>query len=293
MKFKLTAIVLAIILALSMFAGCGGTDSANDGDFDSDKEINLVTREDGSGTRSAFVELLEIEVKNDDGTKQDLTSVEAVVAKATDIMMTSISGDTYSIGYISLGSMNETVKAVKIDEVEATAENVKNGSYAIQRPFNIVTKGDVDGLAKDFIDFILSADGQKVIAEGYVSIDDSAADFESASPSGKITVGGSTSVSPIMEKLKEAYLAINPDAEIEIQTTDSSAGITGTIDGILDIGMASRDLKDEEVGEVDSTQIAIDGLAVIVNNSNPIESLTADQIKSMYIGDTTSWSEVE
>lgn len=288
MKKKITAIALISIMALSVFAGCGG---GGDAEFDGDKDITIVTREDGSGTRSAFIELLGIEQKNDDGTKQDLTSVEAVIAKATDVMMTNIMGDLYAIGYISLGSLNETVKALKVEGVDATAENVKNGSYPIQRPFNIVTKGAPSDLAQDFIDFILSADGQAVVAGGYITIDENAPAYKGSSPSGKITVGGSSSVSPLMEKLKEAYLAINSKAEIEIQTSDSSAGITGVIDGILDIGMASRDVKDDEVGKVDQTQIAVDGIAVIVNNENPVTDLTKEQIRSIYVGDVTAWGD--
>ena len=286
---KLVGILLLISLTAAMFAACSGNNTSA---FDSRKDIVVVSREDGSGTRGAFIELFSIEQKNDDGTKKDLTTKEAIIAKQTDVMMTNIAGNPYAIGYISLGSLNDTVKALQIDGVTPTAENVKNGTYAIARPFNIATKDEASELAEDFIGFILSADGQAVIAGSYIAVDEDAPAYTGAKPSGKIVVAGSSSVTPIMEKLKEAYLAINPGATIEIQMSDSSAGITGTIDGTCDIGMASRELKDSELAQLSSTRIALDGIAVIVNHESPMTNLTKEQIKAIFTGETFTWGEV-
>ena len=291
---KSLSIMLLLATALSLFAGCAnnGSPSTPASSFDTSKAISVVSREDGSGTRGAFIELFGIEVKGDDGSKKDMTTKEAVIVSQTSVMMTNVAGDKYAIGYISLGSLGDTVKAVQIEGADATAENVKNGTYSIARPFNIATKGEPTGLAKDFIDFILSADGGAVIAESYIAVTDNAPAYAGDKPSGKIVVAGSSSVTPIMEKLKEAYLLINPNATIEIQESDSSAGMTAAIDGTCDIGMASRELKESETQQLTSTQIAIDGIAVIVHNDNPITNLTKEQVKLIYTGETLKWSEV-
>ena len=263
------------------------------GDFDTSKEISVNSREDGSGTRGAFIELFGVEEKAADGTKVDNTTVEANITNSTAVMMTSVAGDPYAIGYISLGSLNDTVKAAKIDGAEATTENVANGSYKVARPFNIVTKDGLSDVAKDFVDYIMSAEGQDIIEQnGYIKIDQNAAAYAGSKPEGKIVVAGSSSVSPVMEKLKEAYLAVNTNADIEIQTSDSTTGITSAQEGICDIGMASRDLKDTET-DVTATTIAQDGIAVIVNNENPVENLTSDQVKAIFTGETTSWADVQ
>ena len=298
---------------LSAFAGCsstttssessygGGTENSSasaqssqaEADFDTSKDIAVISREDGSGTRGAFVELFGVEEKDADGNKVDRTSDEADITNSTSVMMTSVAGNPYSIGYISLGSLNETVKAVKIDGAEATVENVKSGAYGISRPFNIATKADVSEVAQDFIDFIMSSDGQKVVEEAGCIPQETSGAYAGSKPSGKIVVAGSSSVTPVMQKLKEAYLAVNPNAEIEIQESDSTTGMNSAIDGVCDIGMASRELKDTEIEKgLTPTVIATDGIAVIVNNENPIEDLTKDQVKSIYIGETISWSEV-
>jgi len=284
---KLIGTLLLAVLTLSMFTACSG---GNTSGFDNGKDIAVVSREDGSGTRGAFIELFGIEQKNEDGTKKDLTTKEAIIAKQTDVMMTNIAGDPYAIGYISLGSLNDTVKALQIEGVTPTAENVKNGTYPIARPFNIATNGEATGLAKDFIDFILSAEGQAVVGSGYIAVSETAPAYAGSKPSGKIVVAGSSSVAPIMEKLKEAYMAINPNATIEIQSSDSSAGITGAIDGTCDIGMASRELKDSELEQLTVTQIALDGIAVIVNHENPTTSLTKEQVKEIFTGGILTWS---
>ncbi len=287
MKRTISALLLTM-LATASLAACSTNQSSG---FDADKSVAVVSREGGSGTRGAFIELFGIEQKGADGTKKDLTTVEAVIAKATDVMMTNIASDKYAIGYISMGSLNDTVKAVKIDGVEATAENVKNGSYLISRPFNIATKGEVSGLSKDFIDFILSSEGQAVVSKSYIAVNDTAPAYAGSKPEGKIVVAGSSSVTPIMEKLKEAYLTVNPNAQIEIQQSDSSAGMTGAIDGTCDIGMASRSLKDSEKKSLNSLEIALDGIAVIVNNENPTDNLTKEQVKTIYTSEILKWSE--
>ena len=262
-------------------------------DFDTDQDITVISREDGSGTRGAFIELTGVEEKNDAGEKVDNTTAEAEIANKTDVVLTSVAGNESAIGYVSLGALNETVKAVQVDGVEATVENVKSGDYTLSRPFNIATKGEPTGVAKDFINFIMSAEGQAIVEEeGYIKIDDAAAAFTSDGSSGQIAVGGSSSVSPVMEKLIEAYKALNPNAQIELQTSDSTSGMTGAIDGTFAIGMASRELKDEETAELTGTAIALDGIAVVVNPANTVEDLTMDQIKGIYTGEITDWSEV-
>lgn len=307
-KFICTALTLAMVVG--SLAGCGSssskettaasgaateaaTEAAAAGDFDTSKEISVNSREDGSGTRGAFIELFGVEEKAADGTKVDNTTVEANITNSTSVMMTSVASDPYAIGYISLGSLNDTVKAVKIDGAEATTDNVANGTYKVARPFNIVTKDGLSDVAKDFVDYIMSAEGQDIIEQnGYIKIDQNAAAYAGSKPEGKIVVAGSSSVSPVMEKLKEAYLAVNTNADIEIQTSDSTTGVTSTQEGICDIGMASRDLKDTETG-VTATTIAQDGIAVIVNNENPVENLTSDQVKSIFTGETTVWEDVQ
>lgn len=266
---------------------------SEDGGFDASREINVVSREDGSGTRGAFIELFGIEEKNEAGEKVDNTTDLAVITNSTAVMMQSVAGDQYSIGYISLGSLNDTVKAVKIDGADATVDNIKNDTYKIARPFNIVTKEGISEAAQDFIDFIMSADGQAVIEEnGYIAVAEAEA-YAGSMESGKVVVSGSSSVTPVMEKLKEAYLALNPNVTIELQQSDSSTGVSNAIDGTCDIGMASRELKDSETERgVFSTVIAMDGIAVIVNNDNAAEELTSEQVKEIFTGNAVIWSDI-
>ena len=298
---NLIAGLLTGIMAAAALAGCGGaaTTSSTSSDsstsaskFNADSEITVVSRENGSGTRGAFIELMGIEEKGADGTKVDKTTSEAVIANKTDVMLTNVSGDEYGIGYVSLGSLSSSVKAVDVDGVEATAENIKNGTYKVARPFNIATKAEISDVAQDFIDFILSADGQEIVSNGYIKVDDNAAPYAGTKPAGKIVVAGSSSVSPVMEELKEAYLAVNTNVEIELQTSDSTAGMTGAIEGTCDIGMASRDLKDSEKETLTATAIALDGIAIIVNPANPIENITSEQVKDIFTGAKTMWSEI-
>ena len=284
---KTIGFVMAILLVVLSL----GVSVAGASNFDTNKDIAVISREDGSGTRGAFIELFGILQKNEDGTQKDLTTKEAVIAKQTDVMMTNIAGNLYAIGYISLGSLNDTVKALQIEGIKASAENVKNSTYPIARPFNIATKGEPTGAAKDFMDYILSADGQSIVAGSYIAVDENAPAYEAANISDKIVVAGSSSVTPIMEKLKEAYQTLNPSAIIEIQQSDSSAGLTAAVDGTCDIAMASRELKESEMAELTPVQIALDGIAIIVNQGNIVENLTKEQVKAIFTGETTAWSE--
>ena len=289
-KKSIFTAVLAAVMVLGVMAGCQKKTTAT---FDTAKEIGVISREEGSGTRGAFIELFGIEQKNDAGEKIDHTTDKAVITDKTSVMMTTVAGDMYSIGYISLGSLNDTVKAVKIDGVEATVDNIKSDKYKIARPFNIATTEEVSEAAQDFINYIMSSDGQKVIEDnGYIAVSDAPA-YEKSNASGKVKISGSSSVTPVMEKLSEAYAAVNSDVKIEITQSDSSTGMTDAIEGISDIGMASRDLKDSEIEKgLKSTVIAMDGIAVIVNNDSIVEDLTSEQVGKIFMGELTVWSEV-
>ena len=282
--------IMSILLTLTMLATTA---------LAAAEEINVISREDGSGTRGAFIELFGIEQKNAEGKKIDYTTDDCDITNCTSVMMTSVAGNDCAIGYISLGSMNDTVKALKIDGVEASVENIKNGTYKVARPFNIATKAEVSDAAADFIAFIMSAEGQAVIEEnGYIAVVEDAPAFAGGKLSskiicGKIVIAGSSSVTPVMEKLAEAYEAINPGVEIELQQSDSSSGMTSTIDGVCDIGMASRALKDSEIEKgLTGLTIAMDGIAVIVSLDNPVDGLTTEQVRDIYMGEITEWSEV-
>lgn len=307
---KVVGIVLAVMLVCACFVGCGAsqtqeTQETPSSDVQETQEtgeeaaavsgdITVVSREDGSGTRGAFIELFGIEEKDEAGNKVDMTTQDADITNSTSVMMTSVAGNTNAIGYISLGSLNDTVKALAIDGAEASVENIKADTYKIARPFNIATKEGLSEVAQDFISFIMSADGQAVIEDnGYIAVAENADAYQASGLSGKIVVAGSSSVTPVMEKLKEAYLALNPGVEIEVQQSDSSTGMNNAIDGICDIGMASRELKDSEIeAGLTSTVIAMDGIAVIVNNDNPISGLTSDQVKDIFTGAVTTWDEI-
>ena len=263
-------------------------------DFDADQDITVISREDGSGTRGAFIELTGVEEKNADGQKVDNTTEAAAIQSSTNGIMTAVANDETAMGYISLGSLNDSVKAVKVGGVAASAETVKDGSYTLARPFNIVTNGEAtDPVAVDFIAYCLSKDGQALATEeGYVGSEGE--DYASTQPEGKITVGGSSSVSPLMEKLIEAYKTVNPNAELELLTSDSTTGVSGALDGSYTIGMASRELKDSETeGGAVATVLALDGIAVVVNPANTVEDLTVDQIKGVYTGELTVWSDLQ
>ena len=289
---KIIALGLIAVMAVSVFTGCSKKTSS-ESDFDKAKEIGVITREDGSGTRGAFIELFGVEEKDSSGEKVDKTVETAVTTNSTSVMMTTVAGDLYSIGYISLGSLNDTVKAIQIDGVDPTVENIKDGSYKISRPFNIATKDGLSEAAQDFIDFIMSADGQQIIEDnGYIAVGDKPA-YEAADVEGKVVVAGSSSVTPVMEKLAEGYKAVNDKVDIEVQQSDSTTGMTSAIDGLCDIGMASRDLKDSETeAGLTATVIAKDGIAVIVNNDSGVEELTSEQVKDVYTGNITTWEDL-
>lgn len=291
---KILSLGLAALMTVFALAGCGA-DSNDGGTGTGTDTISVLTREEGSGTRGAFIELLGIEEKNADGKKVDKTIDTAETTNSTSVMITTVQGNKAAIGYISLGSLDKSkVKALKVDGAEASTDNVKNGEYKVSRPFNIATKGDTTGVASDFIKFILSADGQAVVEKnGYISEGNTGA-YKASGQKGKITIGGSSSVTPVMEKLKEAYVKVNPDVTIDVQQNDSSSGMKGAIDGIYDIGMASRDVKDsEKEAGLNSIKIALDGIAVIVNKDNTLDSITSEQIKNIYTGSLTKWSEIK
>ena len=295
---RILSLGLAALMTVFALAGCGadnGTDNNNGGTGTGTDAISVLTREEGSGTRGAFIELLGIEEKNADGKKVDKTIDTAETTNSTSVMITTVQGNKAAIGYISLGSLDKSkVKALKVDGAEAATDNVKSGEYKVSRPFNIATKGDATGAASDFIKFILSADGQAVVEKnGYISEGNTGA-YKASGQKGKITIGGSSSVTPVMEKLKEAYVKVNPDVTVDVQQNDSSSGMKGAIDGIYDIGMASRDVKDsEKEAGLNSIKIALDGIAVIVNKDNALDAITSEQIKNIYIGSLTKWSEIK
>ena len=315
---KSIKLALAAVMAMSMMTACGAsatetaapaadTTAAAAGDttvaaIEAQTEaagasmegaIDVISREDGSGTRGAFIELFGVEQKDASGEKVDYTTDDAEITNSTEVMITSVAGDRQAIGYISLGSLNDSVKALKIDGAAATVDDIKDGTYKIARPFNIVTTGEVSDVAQDFINFIFSEEGQKVVEDnGYISQGNQGA-YTASGKSGKVTVAGSSSVTPVMEKLAEAYKAQNSEVTVEVQQSDSTTGVTSALEGVCDIGMASRDLKEEETAKGAQGQvIAMDGIAVVVNNDNPVDDLTSEQVKDIYVGDTTDWSEL-
>ena len=290
-------LAIGIIGAMALgFAACGGNGGSD--------TIAVISREEGSGTRGAFVELTGVEVD-----KVDKTVVTAEISSSTAVVMQTVAGNRAAIGYISLGNVasnpsaigyaslsavGDTVKAVKVDGVEATADNVKNGTYPICRPFNIATKGDLSDAAKDFIAFIQSDEGQQVITDkGCVSTGSTGA-FTSGNPTGTVVIEGSSSVTPVMEKLAEAYMALNSGVTVKVQQSDSSTGMTSAIEGLCDIGMASRDVKDSEKEQgLEVTTICMDGIAVVVNNDNTVDNLSLEQIRQIFTGEVTGWSAVK
>ena len=315
---KSIKLALAVVMAMSMMTACGAsatetaapaadTTAAAAGDTtvaateaqteaagaSMEGAIDVISREDGSGTRGAFIELFGVEQKDASGEKVDYTTDDAEITNSTEVMITSVAGDRQAIGYISLGSLNDSVKALKIDGAAATVDDIKDGTYKIARPFNIVTTGEVSDVAQDFINFIFSEEGQKVVEDnGYISQGNQGA-YTASGKSGKVTVAGSSSVTPVMEKLAEAYKAQNSEVTVEVQQSDSTTGVTSALEGVCDIGMASRDLKEEETAKGAQGQvIAMDGIAVVVNNDNPVDDLTSEQVKDIYVGDTTDWSEL-
>lgn len=292
---KVFTLALSFVLISTILMGCGANNSGegNKNQFDSSSEIVVVTREEGSGTRGAFVELAGIEEKDSNGNKTDRTTKEAITQMKTDTVLKTVAGDEYAIGYVSTGSLNDSIKTVKIDGIEPTVENIKNNSYKLSRSFNIATKKNISEVTQDFIDFIMSKEGQQVVSKSYIAVNLEATPYGGSKPTGKIVVAGSSSVTPIMEKLREAYIVINPNAEIEVQQSDSSAGIKAVTDGTADIGMASRELKDSEKANLNTLSIALDGIAIIINPSNTMSDISLENIKNIFIGEFTNWNEVK
>lgn len=283
---KTGCILIAGVMMVGMMTGCGGKKGASG-------TISVVSREDGSGTRGAFIEMTGVQEKDAEGNKVDRTTADAIIANSTDVVLNNVAGDTNAIGYVSMGAVNDTVKAVSVDGVEAKTENVKNGTYAISRPFNIAvsTEKGLSEAATDFYNYIMSAEGQQIVEDNkYIKIDDGAPAFASNNASGKVVVAGSSSVTPVMEKLAESYQKVNANVTIEVQQSDSTTGMTSAIEGTCDIGMASRALSDEEAAKLTGTSIALDGIAVIVNSENEVSDLTIDQIKKIFTGELTDWS---
>lgn len=287
---KTSSLAVVGLMVLGLMTGCGSNQGTSTG---AQGMISVVSREDGSGTRGAFVELTGVEEKDADGNKVDHTTTDAVIANSTDVVLNNVAGDSNAIGYVSMGALNDTVKAVKVDGVEATTDNVKGGTYKVSRPFNIAVSKDtaLSDAAQDFYNYIMSAEGQQIVEENkYIKIDDNASTFTSNNASGKVVVAGSSSVTPVMEKLAEAYQKINANVTIEVQQSDSTTGITSAMEVTCDIGMASRNLSDDEAAKLNATAIALDGIAIVVNNDNEVEDLTMEQIKKIYIGEITKWS---
>lgn len=288
--------VLAVCVISAVFAGCKTA-----GDKENDKvdnsnfsaitgEINVISREEGSGTRDAFTELMGIVDEND----VDNTAETAEITGSTSVMITTVKGNPRAIGYISLGSLSQDVKAVSLDGISPSVEAVKDGSYKLQRPFVIAYKdGKLSEVSQDFVSFIMSKTGQAIIEEeGYISAD-AEADYKPSNLSGTVTISGSTSVAPVIEVIADKYKELNPNVQIEIQQPGSGAGIEAAMQDTVEIAMSSRALKDDEAKALTPVQIALDGIAVIVNNDNSIENLTSQQIKSIFTGETTSWEEVK
>lgn len=282
---KKAAATIAIVSAIFLSA-CGGSRQQN--------MITVISREEGSGTRGAFVELFQIEQKNDSGERIDLTTEEAEITNSTAVMMTSVSGNKKAIGYLSMGSLNDTVKALDIDGSAATVENIKSGSYKISRPFLAVTGAQVSDIAADFMSFILSEEGQQIVEGNHYISQGNTGSYKASGLSGKIVVAGSSSVTPVMEKLKESYIVLNPAVTIEIQQSDSTTGMTSLAEGLCDIGMASRALKDSEKQQgLKAEVMAMDGIAVIVNKDNQINGMSSQAVKDIFTGTLTDWSDIK
>lgn len=277
---RVITVFTVFLLVVCSFTGCGADNS----------KINVMTREEGSGTRGAFIELFGIESKNESGEKIDNTTLMAETTNSTSVMITSVASDPTAIGYVSISSLNDSVRALQIDGADATVENIKNKTYKISRPFIVAVKDDISQTALDFLNFIMSDEGQKTVENsGYISQGGSGA-YSGSSPSGSVTVAGSSSVTPVMEKLKEAYAAVNPNAKIIVQQSDSTTGITSVIDGVCDIAMTSRELSKSEISAgLKSITFATDGIAVIVNPQNPVTALTSEEVKAIYTGEKTAW----
>lgn len=258
--------------------------------FESDREIHLYTRELGSGTRSAFTSVTHLTDENGD----DILSPKATVQNSTSATMQAVESDSHGISYISLGSLNSSVKAVSIDGIEPTSENIQNGDYQLIRNFNVTYGQELSEVAQDFWNFMFSAQAQELVAEdGYVPVNSNAPEYKPAGLSGKISIVGSTSVEPTIQRFSEVYKKLNPNVTIDITAPGSGAGITSAIDGSADIGMSSREPDEDEAAQLmETSPIAIDGIVVIVNNNNPLENLEIQEIQGIYLEYLKTWNEV-
>lgn len=285
------AIVAAIAIIAGVFAACSTNDKGKEKNDSTLGAITVISREEGSGTRDAFTELMEIV----DADKNDLTIETAEITNSTSVMMSTVAGNENAIGYVSLGSLSSDVKAVALNGVAPSTETVKDGSYVLQRPFNIAyIDGSLSDVAKDFVAYIMSKDAASIIdSEGYISIDANSEGYTAGDMSGTVTLAGSTSVAPLMDVLADEYEKLNPNVKIEIQESGSSAGIQSAMEGAVDIAMSSRELKDDEAKVLTPAQIALDGIAVIVNNNNPVTTISSEQVKQIYMGDITAWKDIK
>lgn len=291
------SLVCLIGLIAAVFSACKGngneTENANNDTANSTQisgSISVLSREEGSGTRDAFTKIMDIVDENGN----DATVSSAEITNSTSVMMSTVKGNSKAIGYVSLGSLSDEVKAVSIDGITPSAETVKNGSYKLQRPFKIAyIDGKLSDAAKDFLKYIMSREGEAVIGEeGYIGVD-ATESYIASDLSGTVTLAGSTSVAPVMNVLADKYKELNPNVKIEIQETGSSAGIESAVQGAVDIAMSSRELKEDELKTLKDETIALDGIAVIVNKENSMENMTSEQIKSIFSGETTAWNDVK
>lgn len=284
------AAVAAVAVVAGAFAACSSNKNNAQGGSSSLGQITVISREEGSGTRDAFTELAGIVDEN----KTDQTTDTAEITNSTSVMMSTVSGNEKAIGYVSLGSLSDEVKAVSLNGVAPSTETVKDGSYLLQRPFNIAyIDGSLSDVAKDFLSYIMSSQAAQIIdKEGYISMDTTQS-YTATNISGTVTLAGSTSVAPLMNVLADEYEALNPNVKIEIQESGSTAGIQSATEGAVDIAMSSRALKDDELKTLKPQQIALDGIAVIVNKANKIDNITTDKIKQIYTGEITAWDDVK
>lgn len=293
MKRKFLALLAVAVLGVTAFTGCGNSEAqAAEGGFNTSRGITVVSREDGSGTRTAFIEITGVQARDADGNNRDFTTLDAEIANGTSLVIGSVAGNEYAMGYISLGSLNDNVRAINVNGAAPTSANVQSGAYPLFRTFYVSVQNDLDSATQSFIDFMLSQEGQAVVSGNYIPVSANAPAFAGENPGGTIVVAGSTSVAPLMERLREAYIAINPNVNIEINVQGTSAGIQASINGTAQIGMSSRALNATELESVNAIAIAYDGLAVIVNNANPLADITTEEIRQIFVGELTRWNEI-
>lgn len=295
LKISFVSLALVVCLVAAIFAGCSKNSSQEDTGTDATAaaisgNITVLSREDGSGTRDAFTELMGVVDENGN----DATVETAEITNSTSVMMSTVSGNTKAIGYVSLGSLSDEVKAVSVDGVVASTDTVKDGTYKLQRPFKVAyIENSISDVAQDFLNFIVSKEGEAIIAEeGYIGVD-ATESYKASNLSGTVTLAGSTSVAPVMNVLADRYKELNPNVKVEIQESGSSAGIESAVQGAVDIAMSSRELEEDELATLTDMTIALDGIAVIVNKDNSFDDMTSRQIKSIFTGEITAWEDVK